>query len=71
MIKETAREIATELGEGALEGLAEETATQLVEAEAQLATGGAASVDLVSLATSLDPTGLAAVGVAFAKPVCK
>ncbi len=71
VIKETAREIAAELGEGALEGLAEETATQLVTAEAQFAAGGAAGVDLVGLATSLDPTGLAAVGVAFAKPICK
>lgn len=71
VVKQTAKEIATELGEGALEGLAEETATQLLEAEAKLSTGGSAGIDLVSLATSLDPTGLAAVGVAFAKPVCK
>lgn len=70
-IKTTAKEIAKELGEAALEGLAEETATQLVEAQAQMSAGSGASIDLLSLATSLDPTGLAAVGVAFAKPICK
>jgi hypothetical protein len=48
-----------------------DTATQLVEAEAQYAAGNGASLDLVSLASSVDPTGLAAVGIAFAKPICK
>jgi F5/8 type C domain len=69
-LKNTLSQLAPQLLPTEIQQYANDAANKLVGAEELFSSEGGASLDIGALAESMDPTGLVAVGYAFAKPVC-
>lgn len=69
-LKNTLKQLAPQLTPVELEQYANDTASKMVNAEQLIGSQGGVGIDVGELAQSMDPTGLVAVGYAFAKPIC-